>query len=95
MSNNTFEYIGKIFNLKENRAESGWSYSFTIPIESYLAKDFDDTLWMGGIILVKERVSLDINRPVKFSAFIEARAPYGGRPATIGFIGFDVENVFK
>jgi hypothetical protein len=92
---NHFEYVGKIFNLKERQTQKGWMYTLGIPVNGQ-SKDGEHeyTEWLSGVIFTKERVTLQDRGEAHFIAVLEVKPPYGDRPASIGFTGFNIEPVF-
>lgn len=92
---NQFEYVGKIFNVKERQTAKGYMYIFSVPINGQ-TKDGETELteWMQGVIFTKERIALKDKGEAHFTAQLEVKPPWGDKPASIGFTGFSIEPVF-
>lgn len=94
MNRNSFEYVGKIFGVKERETTKGWMYSFSLPIDGQDKEGQDLSIWMSGVIFTKERVTLPDRCTAHFIGKLEAKPAYKDRPASIGFIGYEVRQVF-
>lgn len=96
MSNrNQIEVVSKIFNLKERQTAKGYMYSFSIPINGQTKEgDQELTEWLQGVIFTKERVTLADRCEAYFTAQLEVKPPYGDRPQHLGFIGYEIKQVF-
>lgn len=92
---NQFEYVGKIFNLKERQTQKGWMYTFNVPINGQ-SKDSSEelTIWLDGIIFTKERTALSDRGEAHFTAQLQVNPPYRERPQSVGFVGRFIEPVF-